>query len=157
MPNWCSNRLLVEGLSFEEFKKLYYEDGTFTFNKVIPAPEDAARLIEEWGTKWDCSDWEVFDYETGEGFTADFTTAWSPPNPIVQRLMENHPDAKIKLMYYESGCDFCGVHNEFGDSEYPFMKFDFEIKNLDEDLKSYIEYEREWFDEEEEDEEEEEE
>ena len=149
MPNWCSNRLIVKDMTIEEFKSLYYgEENCFSFDKVIPIGEwDYDNAINAWGTKWDAANPESYN-EDENGFILDFQSAWSPPDPVINKLNENHPDARFKLLYYEPGCDFCGVNSITGDYTYSFM--DGVKDNWDEDLKSYIKQEREWFEEDEE-------
>lgn len=62
---------------------------------------------ENWGTKWNPDSEAPCDF--GDTFmTADFDTAWSPPEPIYHALCDLFPDLDIKWHYSESGCDFAG-------------------------------------------------
>ena len=98
MPNYVKNIIhaLNEDVDFSEFTD---EKGNFTFQKVIPMPENIYRgdlgekeralygannwydwSIRHWGTKWDACDSSV------DGRTASFCTAWSCPEPVLVEL-----------------------------------------------------------------------
>jgi len=79
------------------------------------------------GTKWDASvnDIDIID---NTAFIR-FNTAWSPPIPAIQNMADKYPDAKIKLVYAEQGCAYCGqIEFEGGDevmdlqSDFSFME-----------------------------------
>lgn len=61
--------------------------------------------IANWGTKWQptvCVDF-------GDTWaSADFDTAWSPPEGIYTALVLQFPDLDIKWHYNEPGCNFSG-------------------------------------------------
>ena len=143
MPNWCSNRLIIKGMSFKKFKELYYENEQFSFEKVIPIGEwEYEKACEKWGTKWDCNDTDDYcNDDDDELLEISFSTAWSPPELVIEKLRENHPEADVKLLYCEPGCDFCGINGNDIQEDYAFSENSF--KGWDEDLKSYIEEERE--------------
>lgn len=63
---------------------------------------------ENWNTKWDTYDNDIFlneDYEIG----LNFYTAWDTPmEKIADELMEDYPDVNFTYEYDEPGCQFCG-------------------------------------------------
>lgn len=61
-----------------------------------------------WGTKWGANDPELI--EKGERRARlCFTTAWSPPKPVVEAMAEQFPSLRITLKYYEGGAGFAGT------------------------------------------------
>lgn len=98
MPNWVKN--IVHAIEPDvDFEKFTDENGNFTFEKIIPMPENIYRgnLGEEerrkygennwydwshknWGTKWDAR--ETRTYRN----TVEFNTAWSCPLPVLREL-----------------------------------------------------------------------
>lgn len=98
MPNWVRNIVYAmdENANFEEFTN---EKQEFTFEKIIPMPEDIYRgglgaeerkkygsknwydwSIANWGTKWDANSNSV------EATKVEFDTAWSCPLPVLIEL-----------------------------------------------------------------------
>lgn len=63
--------------------------------------------IENWGTKWDA---EAIDIELVSDTCVKYTfsTAWSPPIPIIAALAARFSALKFRLEYYECGCGFKG-------------------------------------------------
>jgi hypothetical protein len=62
---------------------------------------------ENWGTKWNPESEAQCDF----GLTfmnVDFNTAWSPPEPIYNKLCELFPNLDIKWHYSEPGADYAG-------------------------------------------------
>jgi len=67
--------------------------------------------LENWDTKWDVHDAEIEEerWENDlESFTAEFQTAWSPPEAICRRLRALFPNVSISWFYDEPGCQFAG-------------------------------------------------
>jgi len=63
---------------------------------------------DNWGTKWNACD--VYIHEKQEDyFHVGFSTAWSPPVPVIEALMEQHPNLDVELEYSESGMGFAGT------------------------------------------------
>lgn len=102
----------IDGKLYENWR----EDGTGV------EEEELARWREEyghdnwrnwslanWGTKWNASEAgiEVF-LLAFERVKYTFSTAWSPPLPIIEALAERFPKLKFSLKYYECGCAFKG-------------------------------------------------
>lgn len=44
----------------------------------------------EWGTKWN-----AYDFESGEGGTIDFSTAWAFPEPVIKAISKQFPDVEV--------------------------------------------------------------
>jgi len=69
--------------------------------------------IKNWGTKWNAAEPYIDDFEDKtKGVYIHFDTAWSPPIPIVDKLIELYPDLKFKLKYWEGGMGFKGVYSK---------------------------------------------
>jgi hypothetical protein len=74
---------------------------------------------KNWGTKWDiCSPWdtdEIYNDEDGNGtYVFKFDTAWSPPIPIYDAMIDQ--GFNLVARYVEYGC---GYHGEYGvDGDY---------------------------------------
>lgn len=63
--------------------------------------------IKNWGTKWNLGKEVGMDFrDTRVDYT--FSTAWSPPIPVIAALAERFPKLKFSLKYYECGCAFKG-------------------------------------------------
>ena len=63
--------------------------------------------LENWGTKRGFCDVEVADeWEGRVEFT--FSTAWSPPRPLIKKMGEMFPDLDFELRYYEGSMGFQG-------------------------------------------------
>jgi hypothetical protein len=98
MPNWVTNvvHALKDDVDFAEFTD---EEGNFTFEKIVPMPDDIFRgnlgqeerakygeknwydwSMEHWGTKWDASESNV------QGNTVYFETAWTCPVDVLKEL-----------------------------------------------------------------------
>lgn len=74
--------------------------------------------IANWGTKWNACD--VTQDHIGErGFIIYFDTAWSPPVPVVEALIDRFPEADIRLSYMEPGVGFAGEVTSNGDWDCP--------------------------------------
>ena len=61
---------------------------------------------KNWGTKWDA---DIIDYgQEDEEAWYDFDTAWCPPEPIYQRLVNLFPNLSISWFYREDGMQMAG-------------------------------------------------
>ena len=108
----------------------------FDFNTVIPAPDRELEYVplkerlglghspqpdinwrrRNWGTKWNSSGNQYFDYEkilngeTGISGTIRlvFRTAWHPPLPVLKKVILMHPELDITCDYYSSESEVCG-------------------------------------------------
>ena len=134
MPNHVENDLTVKG-DVDEIRRFFEEvkggrkDGTedvlIDANKLIPYPKvfedkdsDGSGFegfnsggyewcVANWGTKWGMYSFEppVFKKKSAK---VTFSTAWSPPLPLVLKMSEMYPNLKFSLRYYECGMGFCG-------------------------------------------------
>jgi hypothetical protein len=86
-----------------------------------------------WSTKWDVDVYEGSIQEQEELFGKDdgdkrvifgFDSAWSPPIGACEQYLENNNDMSIRLAYYEPGCDFMGVWEDFDDRCYTCSDYD---------------------------------
>jgi len=102
------------------------DEDVFDFNAIIPQPENmfhgnlgnAERKMcaeegrpnwydwnrENWGTKWGAYDLTIVDDEQEDEISVQFLTAWSPPQPIFDKLIE-------------MGFDISGLWKDEGDTE----------------------------------------
>lgn len=117
MPNLCFSELTVTGPQAEDFVKacIVERDGKlyFDFEKVTPIPEDVRHrsisrdgreilndelgdwLREHWGTV-KLALWGTVLERRENGFYIFVTTAWSPPLPILTRLLEQFPQVEME-------------------------------------------------------------
>ena len=133
MPNHCFNKIIIYGDEASKIaSELKSEDTVFDFSKILPEPnyeevevkptfskedeKDDFRMpkwwdwrIQNWGTKWNSYDdyVEIVDDETVE-YT--FSTAWSPPEPVIAKLREQYPDVSITAFYDEPGMEIAGYY-----------------------------------------------
>jgi hypothetical protein len=63
--------------------------------------------ISNWGTKWNAR--KPIVSEVGGGVLMRFSTAWSPPRPVVLKASEVFPRLTFRLKYFEGGACFQGV------------------------------------------------
>ena len=101
-------------------KDLYEHLKKDTSIKEIREGRDAIANIEEfgckdwydwsckyWGTKWNASNTYVKEIKNNY-INFKFETAWSPPLPILESLMEQYPMLKFSLSFEEPGMGFKG-------------------------------------------------
>lgn len=68
--------------------------------------------VRSWGTKWNaCDVMQMMDETKGQvrKFGFGFSTAWSPPEPVVRALGELFPTVNFQLKYWEGGVGFKGT------------------------------------------------
>ena len=65
--------------------------------------------IANWGTKWDVSELCV-EYADDEQLELTFSTAWSPPEGIIEKLREKYPDLTFSCFYDEPGMEVAGYY-----------------------------------------------
>jgi hypothetical protein len=63
---------------------------------------------QNWGTKWDCYDLMIDEDEMPHGFTAEFNTAWCPPEEVASAIKEQFDDLSMSWFYDEPGCEVAG-------------------------------------------------
>jgi len=66
--------------------------------------------VKNWGTKWnaDCSGSSYQEKDGKSIYGLSFSTAWSPPEPVIRELAKQYPELLIQLRYYEGGIGFQG-------------------------------------------------
>ena len=67
--------------------------------------------LENWDTKWDVHEVDTEEErwkDELESFTAEFQTAWSPPEAICRRLRDLFPKVSISWFYDEPGMQYAG-------------------------------------------------
>ena len=79
----------------------------------------------EWGTKWEVSEFYGVDRqyltETSEGestISFAFDSAWAPPTGAYENFIANNEDCSLRATYYEPGCDFMGIWQDYDDKCY---------------------------------------
>ena len=65
--------------------------------------------IENWGTKWDVSELDI-EYDEEYYLELTFSTAWSPPEGIMQELKDKYPDLGFSCFYDEPGMEVAGYY-----------------------------------------------
>ena len=111
-PDW--KRLPNEKGEFPKLRQELNKDGSVFYETYdFPDGKNDDRWyhwnIQNWGTKWDITadsvDMESYDSEQLE---IEFSTAWSPPEPICNKLREMFPDLSFSWFYDEPGMEFAG-------------------------------------------------
>lgn len=106
MANYVFNYLYMNE---ETIKKYFNEEGKFDFGKVIPIPEisniERNRWCKEnWGTKCNADD------QYHEWGYVEFTTAWSIPDKIIEKIIRDNPKEPLKIAYNEENTgENCGI------------------------------------------------
>ena len=65
--------------------------------------------IDNWGTKWDVSELSI-DYDDVEVLELTFSTAWSPPEGVMEELKNRYPDLGFSCFYDEPGMEIAGYY-----------------------------------------------
>ena len=128
MPNWCYNNLYITVENNKQLEKVIQgitnnSEQPFDFNRVIPMPEELEGTnapnklnpeeliakcgypdwyewrVDNWGTKWNASESELTI--TKNHIEIRFQTAWSPPNPVIEKIGSKFPFAFITLDWEE--------------------------------------------------------
>lgn len=137
MPNHVENRVRISltGMNSQEFfDKIRGEGEVIDFNTIIPETDEVKAAIDNniafardgdtggtgwydwrcnnWGTKWNAYDAVVEDVWDGDN-CADiqiaFTTAWSPPFPIIDALRQWPEVEAVYGHYIEEFAESAGV------------------------------------------------
>jgi Ferredoxin-like domain in Api92-like protein len=106
MPNHIEN-IIVFKSNATDIEKIIGDE--FSFKNICPLPnlEEDHDLIEwccnNWGTKWDAYDVDELENHTDENgnliIKYQFTTAWSPPEPWLNKIAEVCPNTNIELYW----------------------------------------------------------
>ena len=131
MPNWCENTLEIvaqdkEGVQkIKELKEKAINpkdkndcDDVFQMKRFVPRPKEAEEKwyswnCDNWGTKWDVCEQFIEDYDLDSDeygrIVYSFLTAWSPPEPFVEKLAKIYPELNFFLRYEEPGIGYSGI------------------------------------------------
>ena len=139
MPNWIENVITIKTKNPQQLIEKYFNENDFDFNKVIPQPKTREECpsncmatsdshIQEdekrpwfdwykwnnkyWGTKWEACD-SGYDI-TKSGIIISFNTAWAPPIPILEKLIEKFKN-RISIKCYEEWGELC-LWKKFSDN-----------------------------------------
>ena len=123
MPNWCENRLIIQGRTerIEEFRqKARGEDTDLSLDKMHPMPKELEDTVapgdnlngydwrvDNWGTKGDVE--ATLTYESEGLLEYDFLSAWAPPIVWLEMVAKAYPDLEFWLKYEEEGIGFMGI------------------------------------------------
>ena len=119
-----SNKESVFGQIIPEpdWKTTPNEDGELPVDRESPYPPTFPKSgkyddrwydwrIANWDTKWDVHDVDIEEErwkDELESFTAEFQTAWSPPESICHKLRDMFPNVSISWFYDEPAMQFAG-------------------------------------------------
>jgi hypothetical protein len=116
MPNYCFCRLIVEG-AINDVEDILQTQ--MDFEKIRPC-EDAEDWfhwrIQHWGTKWSAMNVKMTWKNTTGKCVIDFSTAWTPPVPLIHFMSTQYPRSDFKLYYDEPGMEFSG-HVQYKNGE----------------------------------------
>jgi hypothetical protein len=118
MPNWCSNYLQIKGDPqqvadlLDGFANADSDSDSVDFlAKHAPLSSgdwDYSTAIDEWGTKWDLSNFHA-GYTSGDtGALVRFESAWAPPVEGIRRVSEKFPLLVFGMSWMENGMCFYG-------------------------------------------------
>ena len=147
MPNWCVNRLVVQGdrKTVDQFiflargKRAEYSDDkidpnyldeadpvpSLVFNALVPVPQDILdKGYSAEGYEWQIENWGtkwdvngVFIKRSGNKVIYDFETAWTPPLEWLHAVSQSFPQLRFSLKYMEPGKGLNGTLVMEGGSE----------------------------------------
>ena len=127
MPNWCENTLEVSSNDEAEVKRFKESAGNkehyLQFGSLVPMPKGLINedptddrwygwSKENWGTKWELNDVELFTNKP-KLLVYAFDTAWAPPVNWLARVTKQFPKLHFKLHYNEPGMQFHGTATAF--------------------------------------------
>ena len=140
MPDYIRNKLIVTGLSEDVERFVDHIGQVMDFEKIIPPPADMFRenlgekerkecaekgipnwydwQSEHWGTKWNACDCQEviltpFEHTSYTKAIYRFDTAWSTPEPVIRRIIEDWPELEIDGGYIDEGYEGCGSFSAF--------------------------------------------
>ena len=135
MPNHCFNKIEIYGKEASKIaSEIESEETPFDFTKIFPEPDyDKVEVkptfpdirgnnepvkkdhawwdwrVQNWGTKWNSYDCEVIEMDDDQ-VEYTFSTAWSPPEGVIEKLREQYPDVSITAFYDEPGMEIAGYY-----------------------------------------------
>ena len=153
MPNWCENKLTIEGnveslIKFKEQAKSKEKgiDTDIRMNNFVPMPKELINTIspwehpnwydwalENWGTKWDITAYLVSEID--DELIYEFDSAWNPPIKWLENVGPMFPELTFELEYKESGMCFQGFMMAKGnffisqDQEHYEDRIDYDVRH----------------------------
>ena len=126
MANHVYNQMTVTGKpeALEGFKaKARHGDREFSYWNFVTPPQEALDSGEydsdhtfdgktgrnnwysfnnrEWGTKWDVYDLETLITDEENSWTVSWSSAWSHPQPVLEAMVEQHPELEFEFYWEE--------------------------------------------------------
>ena len=106
----------------------------FCMNAIVPVPDDIRRFgfdttytnkirkelgeeesvggydwqVDNWGTKWDIHDYDIYYTDDDNVYTVEFPSAWAPPIEFVKSASSIFPTLEFHLDFSEPGNNFAG-------------------------------------------------
>lgn len=146
MPNHTDNRVILSHDDSQQIDNIYNvmnTDDTELCNYLVPEPRDDAGeptsgwydwRLEHWGTKWDIYN-ATCDRMDANTLVLSFDTAWSPPIPIYDKLVDM--GFEVNARYLDEGWLYVGEYIDGNDwstgdvesvvTEYPELDLEFGI------------------------------
>ena len=112
MPNWCDNKVRIEGPvdKIYDMAKAVEEERLLEY--MVPVEGTNMDRTNAWGTKWDISEPHM-EHNIEDGvIEASFMTAWGPPDGAFATYVLENDDVTIENYFYEPGNAFAGVDGE---------------------------------------------
>jgi hypothetical protein len=146
MPNNTDNRVTLYHKDSQQIDNIYNvmnTDDTELCNYLVPEPRDDAGeptsgwydwRLEHWGTKWDIYN-ATCDRMDANTLQLYFYTAWSPPMPIYDKLVDMGFEVTARYLdegwgyigEYVDGNDWCTDEVESVAENYPELDEEFGI------------------------------
>jgi len=154
MPNWCMNRLTLNGPEpvITKIKDELAGDANLLAH-LCPEPKYEGDQDwypwrnQHWGTKWDVSDLCIEDDTEDDTISISFSTAWAPPLQALHNWAVNDGRVSFNIQYWEPGAGFlgeCAGDGDYLDDNYLDSTDDPDAYKLEaENVWGYIEDEEE--------------
>jgi Ferredoxin-like domain in Api92-like protein len=120
MPNWCRNNMEITG-SIDEITRFKQtcirtvfegEQAQLDFKAIIPMPDFPADdgvtwpACLEWASKHWGTKWNACGFHEPDRYECVFSTAWSPPSGVWEKLGAMFPALDFSLSGCEPNMDF---------------------------------------------------
>ena len=132
MPNWCHNRILIEGST---------ESLTILRTRLIANVHSLALTSDGHRNQWDIiSDWDdpiEIESTTAGGLSIFIETRWKPPIDWAGALLQEFPDLHVEIGYCEQGVELYGVWMDGIDDPHKFETTD--VPMYDDSEDEYLE------------------